>query len=65
MIIKDEIHLQVYLVGGVSRTPQITDLLITELGFEDEKLNKNIDPDEAVAYGAGVYAAKLAGILKV
>ena len=50
---------QVILVGGSTRIPQIQKLL--EEFFEDKTLNKTINPDEAVAHGAALHAALLAG----
>lgn len=47
------------LVGGSTRIPKIQNIL---RGFFDGKeLNKSINPDEAVAYGAAVLAAILQG----
>ena len=43
---------QVVLVGGSTRIPKIQELL-TEY-FDGKELNKGINPDEAVAYGAAV-----------
>ena len=53
------------MVGGVSRIPMVADLLITEVGFEEHKLNRSICEDEAVVNGAAVYAANLSGTLQV
>ncbi|XP_065210444.1 heat shock 70 kDa protein cognate 4-like isoform X2 [Planococcus citri] len=55
---KTQIH-HVVLVGGSSRIPKIQKLL-QDL-FDGKKLNKSINPDEAVAYGAAVHAAILIG----
>ena len=41
----------VVLVGGSTRIPRIQKLL--KDFFDDKELNKSINPDEAVAYGAG------------
>ncbi|KAH0820899.1 hypothetical protein GEV33_001892 [Tenebrio molitor] len=49
----------VVLVGGSTRIPKIQNLL-HEL-FQGKELNKSINPDEAVAYGAAVQAAILTG----
>ncbi|ORZ41391.1 heat shock protein Hsp70-3 [Catenaria anguillulae PL171] len=49
----------VVLVGGSTRIPKIQSLL-TEF-FDGKELNKSINPDEAVAYGAAVQAAVLTG----
>lgn len=50
---------EVILVGGSTRIPKIQSLL-SEF-FNGKQLNKSINPDEAVAYGAGVLAAVLNG----
>merc|ERR1719188_986021 len=55
---KSSIH-DVVLVGGSTRIPKIQKLL-TDF-FNGKELNKSINPDEAVAYGAAVQAAILAG----
>ena len=55
---KSEIH-EIVLVGGSTRIPKVQQLL--EEFFEGKKLNKTINPDEAVAYGAAVQAAILSG----
>lgn len=55
---KRDIH-EVVLVGGSTRIPKIQSL-ISEL-FGGKELNKNINPDEAIAYGASVQAFILAG----
>lgn len=55
---KRDIH-EVVLVGGSTRIPKIQSL-ISELSGGKE-LNKNINPDEAIAYGASVQAFILAG----
>lgn len=55
---KNQIH-EVVLVGGSTRIPKVQQLL--EEFFDGEQLNKSINPDEAVAYGAAVQAAILAG----
>jgi len=55
---KDKIH-DVVLVGGSTRIPKIQKLLRDF--FNDKELNKSINPDEAVAYGAAVQAAILSG----
>merc|ERR1711978_716692 len=49
----------IVLVGGSTRIPKIQKLL--EDFFNGRGLNKSINPDEAVAYGAAVQAAILAG----
>jgi len=50
---------EIVLVGGSTRIPKIQELLQTM--FEDRKLCKNLNPDEAVAYGASVQGAILSG----
>jgi len=49
----------VVLVGGSTRIPKIQKLL--QDFFNGKELNKSINPDEAVAYGAAVQAAILTG----
>lgn len=49
----------VVLVGGSTRVPKIKQLLIEKFG---NKLKADINPDEAVAYGATVQAAILANV---
>jgi len=53
---KDDVH-DVVLVGGSTRIPKIQELL-TDF-FNGKTLNKSINPDEAVAWGAAVQAAVL------
>ncbi|KAG2176358.1 hypothetical protein INT43_005592 [Umbelopsis isabellina] len=53
---KKEVH-EVVLVGGSTRIPKIQSLL--QDFFDGKELNKSINPDEAVAYGAAVQAAVL------
>ncbi|PFX32589.1 Heat shock protein 70 B2 [Stylophora pistillata] len=55
---KRKIH-DVVLVGGSTRIPKVQSLL--EEFFEGKQLNKSINPDEAVAYGAAIQAAVLSG----
>ena len=55
---KDEIH-DIILVGGSTRIPKIQDLVATF--FNGKTLNKSVNPDEAVAYGAAVQAAVITG----
>merc|ERR1711935_317580 len=50
----------VVLVGGSTRVPKIQSLL--EEFFDGKALNKTINPDEAVAYGAAVQASMLSGV---
>jgi heat shock 70kDa protein 1/2/6/8 len=49
----------VVLVGGSTRIPMVQQML-QEL-FDGKELCKSINPDEAVAYGASLQAAKLSG----
>ena len=49
----------IVLVGGSTRIPKIQELLSNF--FNGKELSKKINPDEAVAYGACVQAAILAG----
>ena len=53
------------MVGGVSRIPMIAHLLKTEVGFDEDKLNRSLSEDEAVVNGAALYAANLSGTLQV
>ena len=46
---------EIVLVGGSTRIPKIVEM-IKEL-FDMKEPNKNINPDEIVAYGASIYAA--------
>uniref|UniRef100_A0A8P4GCS2 Uncharacterized protein n=1 Tax=Dicentrarchus labrax TaxID=13489 RepID=A0A8P4GCS2_DICLA len=55
---KVQIH-DIVLVGGSTRIPKIQKLL--QDFFNGRELNKSINPDEAVAYGAAVQAAILTG----
>jgi len=55
---KGSVH-EVVLVGGSTRIPKIQTLL--QDFFNGKELNKSINPDEAVAYGAAVQAAILSG----
>jgi len=50
---------EIVLVGGSTRIPKIQKLL--QDFFNGKELNKSINPDEAVAYGAAVQAAILTG----
>ncbi|KAJ6225794.1 hypothetical protein RDWZM_004339 [Blomia tropicalis] len=50
---------EIVLVGGSTRIPKIQKLL--QDYFNGKELNKSINPDEAVAYGAAVQAAILSG----
>jgi heat shock protein 1/8 len=55
---KSQVH-EIVLVGGSTRIPKVQELLIEF--FNGKELNKSINPDEAVAYGATVQAAILSG----
>jgi len=55
---KGQIH-EVVLVGGSTRVPKIQTMLSDF--FNGKTLNRSINPDEAVAYGAAVQAAILTG----
>ena len=50
---------EVVLVGGSTRIPRVQQIL--KDFFNGKNLNKSINPDEAVAYGAAVQAAILSG----
>jgi len=50
---------ELVLVGGSTRIPKVQKLL-SDL-FHGKELNRSINPDEAVAYGAAVQAAILSG----
>ena len=51
---------EIVLVGGSTRIPKIQSQLSDF--FNGKSLNKSINPDEAVAYGAAVQAALLSGV---
>jgi heat shock 70kDa protein 1/2/6/8 len=51
---------EIVLVGGSTRIPKIQQMLSEY--FNGKELNKSINPDEAVAYGAAVQAAILSGV---
>nr|WDK97435.1 heat shock protein 70 E [Halisarca dujardinii] len=55
---KQDIH-EIVLVGGSTRIPRIQKQL--QDFFNGKELNKSINPDEAVAYGAAVQAAIVSG----
>merc|ERR1719499_180564 len=55
---KNDVH-EVVLVGGSTRIPKIQELL--SKFFNGKELNKTINPDEAVAWGASLQAAVLGG----
>ena len=56
----DKSHInEIVLVGGSTHIPKVQKLL--QDFFNGKELNKSINPDEAVAYGAAVQAAILSG----
>ncbi|EUB57021.1 Heat shock cognate protein [Echinococcus granulosus] len=55
---KNDIH-EILLVGGSTRIPKVQELL--QDFFKGKTLNKSINADEAVAYGAALLAANMAG----
>jgi L1 cell adhesion molecule like protein len=55
---KSQVH-EIVLVGGSTRIPKVQEMLSDF--FNGKNLNKSINPDEAVAYGATVQAAILSG----
>ncbi|KAM0053831.1 putative Heat shock protein 70 family [Helianthus debilis subsp. tardiflorus] len=50
---------QVILVGGSTRIPKVQHML--QEFFDGRELCKSVNPDEAVAYGAAIMAAKVSG----
>jgi L1 cell adhesion molecule like protein len=50
---------EIVLVGGSTRIPKVQKLLSDY--FNGKELNKSVNPDEAVAYGAAIQAAILSG----
>ena len=55
---KGDIH-EIVIVGGTTRIPRLQELLSEY--FNGKQLNKSLNPDEAVAYGAAVQASILTG----
>lgn len=55
---KNQIH-DIVLVGGSTRIPKVQERLSEYFGGKE--LNKSVNPDEAVAYGAAVQASILVG----
>lgn len=55
---KDEIH-EVVLVGGSTRIPKVKELV--KDFFDDKEPHTDINPDEAIAYGAAIQAGILSG----
>ena len=56
-ITKDEVD-EIILVGGSTRVPKIQSMLKEYFGKE---LNKQLNPDEAIAEGAAIQAGMMAG----
>ena len=50
---------EIVLVGGTTRIPRVQELLSGY--FHGKQLNKSLNPDEAIAYGAAVQASILTG----
>ena len=50
---------EIVLVGGTTRIPKFQKMIVD--AFNGKELNKSINPDEAVAYGAAIQAAILSG----
>ena len=57
-VTKSEIN-DIVLVGGSTRIPKVQQLL--ETFFDGKKVSKNVNPDEAVAYGAAIQGGILSG----
>ncbi|CAG8564483.1 6076_t:CDS:2 [Acaulospora morrowiae] len=55
---KSHIH-EVVLVGGSTHIPEVQKII--SKFFNGKELDKSINPDEAIAYGAALYAASLSG----
>lgn len=56
---KNEVH-EIVTVGGSTRIPKIQDML--KSFFSGKELNRKLNPDEAVAYGAAVQGGVLKGV---
>jgi len=56
---KEQVH-EIVLVGGSTRVPKVQQLL--KEYFNGKELCQNVNPDEAVAYGAAVQGAVLGGV---
>lgn len=50
---------EIVLIGGSSRIPKVQEMLSEY--FNGKQLNKSVNPDEAVAYGAAIQASILSG----
>lgn len=55
---KDEIH-EIVLVGGSTRIPKVKELV--KSFFDDKEPHTDINPDEAIAFGAAIQAGILSG----
>ena len=55
---KSDVH-EIVMVGGSTRVPKIQSMI--SQFFAGKDLNKSVNPDEAVAYGAAIQAAILTG----
>ncbi|CAG8512615.1 2237_t:CDS:2, partial [Scutellospora calospora] len=53
---KTQVH-EIILAGGSTRIPMVQKIISDS--FNGKKLNKSINPDEAIAFGASVYAAMI------
>ena len=51
---------EIVLVGGTTKIPKIEEMLADY--FEGKSINKSLDPDEAIAYGAAIECAIQMGI---
>ena len=52
---------QVLLVGGTSKIPLVSELLVSELGFTIQKLNRSVAAEEAIALGAAIRGGQISG----
>lgn len=55
---KDEVH-EIVLVGGSTRIPKVKELV--RQFFDEKEPHTDINPDEAIAYGAAIQAGILSG----
>lgn len=55
---KKEVH-EIVLVGGSTRIPKVQELVTSF--FDNKELHTDINPDEAIAYGAAIQAGILSG----
>ncbi|KAI4456465.1 heat shock protein 70kda [Holotrichia oblita] len=51
---------KIIMVGGSARIPKLKDLLMNF--FDGKEIHASINPDEAIAYGASIYAAVCNGV---